>query len=820
MGRQFLVRSHNLQHHLTLRTLVYDNIDLQRSRDENGLAVFEIGEDDVVLELIVRKRSRPVATKNKNKHGDNGKNSDEDKNDVVDIDGKEYDPELAITAAAVAAVKEDRQSKANNSNKRPVESIDLCAVDEDENKNIIAEQGCNSDNNDNLRYHFVPPSKKPKSSSTLDLSENSASRVVTLEDYTPNENNNHPSKNKSSSNNSDGDSATNNNNNAKDDDPSKNKNSSIGFSYGKSISSTYLNQLNQAGKSDNNNSSIHHLNQDRTVVTKETFNQLNQAGKSNNSNSINQAILHSNHTKEKKQRRTRDYTRYQNNLPKNSPIQKRKKKQQQRDAEITTLRLNYTLELLSGGRGRGNDDMMGRGRGKDEMMGRGRGRGRGSGSACHVDNNHVRGTDVVGRGRGIRVSVCRFDDSNATGTNVVTAGRGLMNTNRNYYHVNNRNYYTTNDNVTGMRGGGGIDTGGNKIQKTSDVSEKVVPIFQEGNTPTMEEAHDDGIWIHHHRHCSAVSQEVVKIFQKGNTPTMEAHDDNNSLNHHHHRRPLRQEINYNQEKHSSLRENTRREEIQDCNNNVHNTVGGDRLTVLNHRYYKQPNASSKNNDDTTTITHNRTTENVTKNCNDDYEKSKEEEHTTAIPQSFESFAKETLNHLHEHIPPNLNDEEKSLILKGFFQGWRDGFQRRCNTTAGTNAVPNNTVVPLVIPRELVPEALDTEFISKFMARQKTSRLGGVNNNDDQHHQPNTDFVLESYCQTCEDEGVKSKKKKDLSQSSSNPRDVGITQSVIEQKQHEDEPHPTQGYVGIHDSSLMNSKTDDSKRASQLDDSFS
>jgi len=453
------------------------------------------------------------------------------------------------------------------------------------------------------------------------------------------------------------------------------------------------------------------------------------------------------------------------------------------------------------------------------MMGRGRGRGRGSGSACHVDNNHVRGTDVVGRGRGIRVSVCRFDDSNATGTNVVTAGRGLMNTNRNYYHVNNRNYYTTNDNVTGMRGGGGIDTGGNKIQKTSDVSEKVVPIFQEGNTPTMEEAHDDGIWIHHHRHCSAVSQEVVKIFQKGNTPTMEAHDDNNSLNHHH-GRPLRQEINCNQEQYPSLRENTRREEIQDCNNNVHNTVGGDRLTVLNHRYYKQPNASSKNNDDTTTITHNRTTENVTKNCNDDYEKSKEEEHTTAIPQSFESFAKETLNHLHEHIPPNLNDEEKSLILKGFFQGWRDGFQRRCNTTAGTNAVPNNTVVPLVIPRELVPEALDTEFISKFMARQKTSRLGGVNNNDDQHHQPNTDFVLESYCQTCEDEGVKSKKKKDLSQSSSNPRDVGITQSVIEQKQHEDEPHPTQGYVGIHDSSLMNSKTDDSKRASQLDDSFS
>eukprot|EP00956_Cyclotella_meneghiniana_P037604 scaffold141365_cov38-Cyclotella_meneghiniana.AAC.1 len=60
MGRQFLVRSHNLQHHLTLRTLIYDNIDLQRSRDENGLAVFEIGEDDVVLELIVRRR-RPVA---------------------------------------------------------------------------------------------------------------------------------------------------------------------------------------------------------------------------------------------------------------------------------------------------------------------------------------------------------------------------------------------------------------------------------------------------------------------------------------------------------------------------------------------------------------------------------------------------------------------------------------------------------------------------------------------------------------------------------------------------------------------------------------
>eukprot|EP00956_Cyclotella_meneghiniana_P024977 scaffold51137_cov24-Cyclotella_meneghiniana.AAC.1 len=340
MGRQFLVRSHNLQHHLTLRTLVYDNVELQRSRDENGLAVFEIGEDDVVLELIVRRR-RPVAASHKNAKGDNSKSKNSDgENDVVDIDGKEYDPELAITAAAVAAVKEDRQSKANNSNKRPVESIDLCAVDEDENKNTIAEQGCNSDNNDNLGYHFLPPTKKPKSSSTLDLSENTSSRVVTLEDYTPSNENNHPSKNNSGSN-SDGDSATNNNNNAKDGDPSKNKNSSIGFSYGKSINSTYLNQLNQAGKSDNNNSSIHHLNQDRTVVTKETFNQLNQAEKSdnNNNNSYNQAvwygkaILHSNNrtTKEKKQRRTRDYTRYQNNLPKNSPIQKKKKKRDDSD---------------------------------------------------------------------------------------------------------------------------------------------------------------------------------------------------------------------------------------------------------------------------------------------------------------------------------------------------------------------------------------------------------------------------------------------------------------------------------------------------------
>ena len=138
MGRQFLVRSHNLQHHLTLRTLVYDNIDLQRSRDENGLAVFEIGEDDVVLELIVRKRSRPVAaTKNNDQNKSKSDKSGEDKNDVVDIDGKEYDPELAVTAAAVAAVKEDRQSKANNSNKRPVESIDLCAVDEGTNALLL-----------------------------------------------------------------------------------------------------------------------------------------------------------------------------------------------------------------------------------------------------------------------------------------------------------------------------------------------------------------------------------------------------------------------------------------------------------------------------------------------------------------------------------------------------------------------------------------------------------------------------------------------------------------------------------------------------------
>eukprot|EP00956_Cyclotella_meneghiniana_P011586 scaffold16276_cov49-Cyclotella_meneghiniana.AAC.6 len=55
MGHQFLVRSQNLKHHLTLRTYVYDNVDIQRTR-ENGLAVFEIVDEDVVLELIVKRR--------------------------------------------------------------------------------------------------------------------------------------------------------------------------------------------------------------------------------------------------------------------------------------------------------------------------------------------------------------------------------------------------------------------------------------------------------------------------------------------------------------------------------------------------------------------------------------------------------------------------------------------------------------------------------------------------------------------------------------------------------------------------------------------
>ena len=56
MGHQFLVRSQGHKHHLRLKTVVHDGVDITRLH-KDGMAVFEITDPDVVLELIVRCKS-------------------------------------------------------------------------------------------------------------------------------------------------------------------------------------------------------------------------------------------------------------------------------------------------------------------------------------------------------------------------------------------------------------------------------------------------------------------------------------------------------------------------------------------------------------------------------------------------------------------------------------------------------------------------------------------------------------------------------------------------------------------------------------------
>jgi hypothetical protein len=58
MGTQFIVRSQHNKHALALKTVIYDGIQMIRSRDENDVAVFEFTDPDVLVELVVRKNNK------------------------------------------------------------------------------------------------------------------------------------------------------------------------------------------------------------------------------------------------------------------------------------------------------------------------------------------------------------------------------------------------------------------------------------------------------------------------------------------------------------------------------------------------------------------------------------------------------------------------------------------------------------------------------------------------------------------------------------------------------------------------------------------
>lgn len=55
MGTQFVVRSYQNTRPLKLRTILFDSVSVNRYR-EDGVTVFELCDEDVEIELIVRRR--------------------------------------------------------------------------------------------------------------------------------------------------------------------------------------------------------------------------------------------------------------------------------------------------------------------------------------------------------------------------------------------------------------------------------------------------------------------------------------------------------------------------------------------------------------------------------------------------------------------------------------------------------------------------------------------------------------------------------------------------------------------------------------------
>jgi hypothetical protein len=56
MGYQFLVRSHGLENHLKVKSVVYDEVKVMRVK-ENGMPVFEIIDPDPIIELVIRRKA-------------------------------------------------------------------------------------------------------------------------------------------------------------------------------------------------------------------------------------------------------------------------------------------------------------------------------------------------------------------------------------------------------------------------------------------------------------------------------------------------------------------------------------------------------------------------------------------------------------------------------------------------------------------------------------------------------------------------------------------------------------------------------------------
>jgi hypothetical protein len=64
MATQFIVRSEGNKHALSLKTVVYDGLDIRRLQ-ENGIPIFELPSDeDMIIELVVKRKNSSASETN------------------------------------------------------------------------------------------------------------------------------------------------------------------------------------------------------------------------------------------------------------------------------------------------------------------------------------------------------------------------------------------------------------------------------------------------------------------------------------------------------------------------------------------------------------------------------------------------------------------------------------------------------------------------------------------------------------------------------------------------------------------------------------
>ncbi|KAL7504325.1 hypothetical protein ACHAXN_002006 [Cyclotella atomus] len=130
MGTQFIVRSQDNKFALKLRTVLYDGVEMIRLR-ENDIAIFEFDDPDVVVELVVRKKTRSSSGERSGR----GKSSSGESLQVAaaaDRDNSDGIANLAVAALNNSAAEEAKKpvtiprkptAKQTEDHQKPIECV-------------------------------------------------------------------------------------------------------------------------------------------------------------------------------------------------------------------------------------------------------------------------------------------------------------------------------------------------------------------------------------------------------------------------------------------------------------------------------------------------------------------------------------------------------------------------------------------------------------------------------------------------------------------------------------------------------------------------